>query len=1515
MLFKNFRTILCGEDHNKVLHSSSYNESYPVFENCFHHVDLSWIPTIFLFLSIPLVLYDLHKSRREPIGFYSPATLRIFLAIAILIVQIITFVRNTAEVLHNNESAVYLIGDGFQFFGVLLTLVLTIACKNRGVVSSGTICLFWTMMIICGLPEFISVLIADDEEPSVSSFRGLTHAIFYLLCVAEFILSIVADPVREKWRGSNAKPCPEADASFFSRITFTYFNSLAAEGNRVPLERRHLWDLSDEDSAKFVYDDFHVHFDKEMTKLRQFRESHPDVELTGDTKPSIFKPIFQTYKLSFIGGGFMKLCFDTVQFAAPLLLSQLIRFISHPSLPRWVGFSIALALFLLTTAQSLFLHQYFHIMFKCGMNIRSALTQAVYRKMLRLSSSSRRTMSTGQFLNLVNVDIQRLQDMTSFIMLFWSAPLQIIIAIFFLVQLMGPCIFAGIAILIALLPFNSYISVQMRNIQMDQMKKKDQRSKVMTEMIGGIKTIKFNAWESFAEKLISAIRVKEIGILQKLALMSASTTLSWACAPFLVAVLSFAIFVFIDPVNNVLTPQITFVALSLFNIIRFPLAVFAMIISQAAQCLVSNQRLRDLFSMEEIDEKAVDHNEGGDLAVKLENATFSWEKGADNHLNDCTLNIKKGSLVAIVGRVGSGKSSLLNAILGEMSRVSGSANVDGTISYVPQDPWIMHLSARENISLDSSISDEFYERIVKCCALEPDFNNMPQGDSTIIGDRGISLSGGQKQRISLARAIYARNDIYLIDDILASVDAHVANHVFKQVLSKKHGLLNGKTRMFITNRIQNLSGCDQIIYMKDGQVSEVGSYSQLMENNGAFKEMVEEFLTQERRSKIKSASEQFQDTDLVMLEETNSESEASDSLSLASTQDSKSDIVENESTALLPATNQTQKKVFSQDAQEQVKTGQVSFSIHLAYLRAIGIPLVSAFVVVYVFSSILGVGSNLWLAKWSDEAKEIALKSNGTYGEIFHQLGVYTLLGLGQAFSVCGASALMALGMVRAGRVLHDDMLHKVLRVPMSFFDTTATGKIMTRFSKDIEVVDTRLPAALLTFTGAIVQAIIILFVPIYTTPLIAFAILPILLFYYMILRYYVSTSRQLKRLESATRAPINSLLQDTVLGGSSIRAFREEERFEQECAKRVDDNIVTYYPTIVANRWLAVRLELVGNLIVLFSSVFSVLYRGSDGVTAGLVGLSIAYSLNITQTLNWAVRMTSELETNVVAVERIQEYTKLEVEGSKDTDHTPVPTGWPRNGEIVIKNLTVRYRPTTECVLKGLCMNINANEKIGIVGRTGSGKSTLALSLFRIVEAEKGTIEVDGENIADFSLESLRSKMTIVPQDPYLFSGTLRMNLDPTGTAAEHEVWHALQASYLDNFIASLPGGLAYIVSENGENISVGQRQLICLARAILRKSKILVLDEAAAVVDVETDSLIQKTIKKEFKDCTVLTIAHRISSVTDYDRIAVMSDGNVVEMDSPKVLLADPNSLFYGLAKAAEISSSQKNESKPKN
>uniref|UniRef100_A0A674H700 ABC-type glutathione-S-conjugate transporter n=1 Tax=Taeniopygia guttata TaxID=59729 RepID=A0A674H700_TAEGU len=1206
------------------------------------------------------------------------------------------------------------------------------------------------------------------------------------------------------------------------------------------------------------------------------------------------KTLAKTFQQNLLLAVAFKVVHDALVFVSPQLLKLLIAFVSDEDSFAWQGYLYAILLFLAAVIQSLCLQQHFSLCFQLGINVRASLIAAIYKKV-----STRKESTVGETVNLMSADAQRFMDLANFIHQLWSSPLQIILSIVFLWGELGPSVLAGIATLLLLLPINAFLVRNMKN--------KDERMKIMTEILNGIKILKLFAWEPSFEKRVNEIRAHELKNLMNFSyLQSVSVFVSLA---------SFAVYVLVDE-NNILDAQKAFTAISLFNVLRFPMATLPMVISflvqvrptQGRGCrgiLCPNQQLGLRCGMDP--QGSVHRTLLAVGAVRFSEATFAWEQDGNAAIRDVTLDIMPGSLVAVVGAVGSGKSSLVSAMLGEMENIKGHINIQGSLAYVPQQAWIQNATLKDNIIFGSELDEARYQQVLKACALLPDLELLPAGDQTEIGEKGINLSGGQKQRVSLARAVYSNADIYILDDPLSAVDAHVGKYLFEHVLGPK-GLLQKKTRILVTHSISFLPQVDNIVVLAAGAVSEHGSYSTLLANKGAFSQFLNLYGNQE------------EDLGDYFPEESTTTSAAWGwtSRRLGPIQQPVTNGTHHLPAALVKiapvprrrgalwAARWSPKAVLGVTAHGLMGSigPQVKFSMYLRYLRAVGLCFTFWIVMGYVGQYAAYVGSNLWLSDWTDDSVRY---QNQTYPTQQRDLriGVFGALGVsqGESLFLLFATMLSARGTVRASRVMHQQLLSNILRAPMSFFDTTPIGRIVNRFAKDIFTVDETIPMSFRSWISCFMAIISTLIVICLATPFFAVVIIPLSIFYYFVLRFYVSTSRQLRRLDSVTRSPIYSHFGETVSGLSVIRAYGHQERFLKQNEITMDINQKSVYSWIVSNRWLAIRLEFVGSLVVFFSALLAVIAKGT--LEGGIVGLSVSSALNVTQTLNWLVRTSSELETNIVAVERVHEYMTVKNEAPWVTKKRP-PHGWPSRGEIQFVDYKVRYRPELDLVLQGITCDIGSTEKVGVVGRTGAGKSSLTNCLFRVLEAAGGKIIIDDVDIATIGLHDLRKSLTIIPQDPVLFTGTLRMNLDPFDQYSDEEVWKALELAHLKTFVQGLPERLLHLVSEAGENLSVGQRQLVCLARALLRKAKILILDEATAAVDLETDHLIQTTIRSAFADCTVLTIAHRLHTIMDSNRVMVLHAGQIVEFDSPEQLLMKQG-IFSAMAKDAGITAAE--------
>ncbi|NXW90001.1 MRP3 protein, partial [Alopecoenas beccarii] len=1495
------------QDSNLSIHTDN-----PDLTPCFQNTILAWIPSIYLWSALPFYLLYLKRNKRGYIVLSVLSRFKTLFGVLLWCVSWADLFYSFHELLQNRTPPpVYFVTPLIVGITVLLATLLIQYERLRGVQSSGVLIIFWFLSVLCAVGPLRSKIMTTTAQGQVyERFRFTTFYIYFALIIIELILSCFKEkPPFFSPVNTDPNPCPELTSGFLSRLTFWWFTSMAILGYKRPLEDKDLWSLNEDDTSKIIVQQLSKEWDKEKAECKQkedvtyMKKSNNVLNHVGDgpeeaevlirdkkhdRKPSFLKALLRTFGPYFLIGSFFKLIQDLLSFVNPQLLSVLIGFIKSKDAPAWWGFLIAALMFICAVLQTLILHQHFQYCFVTGMRLRTGITGVIYRKSLVITNSAKRSSTVGEIVNLMSVDAQRFMDLMTFLNMLWSAPLQIFLALYFLWQTLGPSVLAGVAVMVLLIPFNAAIAMKTRAFQVEQMRYKDSRIKLMNEILGGIKVLKLYAWEpSFSQKVLE-IRKNELRVLKKSAYLNSLSTFAWISAPFLVALTTFAVYVSVDE-NNILDAEKAFVSLSLFNILKFPLNMLPQVISNIAQTSVSLKRIQQFLSHDELDPNCVETKViAPGNAISVTNATFSWGKELKPSLKDINLLVPSGALVAVVGHVGCGKSSLVSALLGEMEKLEGEVAVKGSVAYVPQQAWIQNATLKDNILFGQAPNDQKYQNVLEACALKTDLEVLPGGDQTEIGEKGINLSGGQRQRVSLARAVYSNSDIYLLDDPLSAVDSHVAKHIFDKVIGPD-GVLKGKTRILVTHGISFLPQVDHIVVLVDGEISEMGSYQELLNQNQAFAEFLRNY----------ALDDDIEEDEPTMLEE-EEVLLAEDTLSI------HTDLADNE-----PVTNEVRKqflriyffsllpsKLLTLSCTNQlwcVIFLQVKLTVFWQYVKAVG-PVISLVICfLYCCQNAAAIGANVWLSDWTNEPV-----INGTQHNTAMRIGVYAALGLLQGLIVFISSFTLAMGGITAARTLHAGLLENKFHTPQSFYDTTPTGRIINRFSKDIYVIDEVIPPTILMFLGTFFTSLSTMIVIIASTPLFAVVIVPLAILYFFVQRFYVATSRQLKRLESVSRSPIYSHFSETISGASVIRAYRRVKSFIDMSDLKTDENQKSYYPGIISNRWLGIRVEFVGNCIVLFAALFAVI--GKNNLNPGLVGLSVSYALQVTMSLNWMVRMTSELETNIVAVERIKEYSETETEAPWIIEGKSPPEDWPSKGELEFVNYSVRYRKGLDLVLKGLNLQVHGGEKIGIVGRTGAGKSSMTLCLFRILEAVKGEIKIDGVKISEIGLHDLRSRLTIIPQDPVLFSGTLRMNLDPFNKYSDEEIWKALELSHLKRFVSSQPSMLDYECSEGGENLSVGQRQLVCLARALLRKTRILILDEATAAIDLETDDLIQMTIRTQFEDCTVLTIAHRLNTIMDYTRVLVLDNGTIAEFDTPASLIAS-RGIFYSMAKDAGL------------
>uniref|UniRef100_A0AAQ5YZ93 ATP-binding cassette, sub-family C (CFTR/MRP), member 3 n=1 Tax=Amphiprion ocellaris TaxID=80972 RepID=A0AAQ5YZ93_AMPOC len=1498
---------LCGPDLPFWVANETLHTDRPNLPECFQLSVLSWLPSIYLWAVSPVYLFYLKRNNK---GYIMMSIMNRFKTVFGLLLWIVCWADlfYTFHELRQGLSRppIYFITPLVLGMTMLLATFLIQFERLRGVQSSGVLFIFWFLSVLCAIVPFRSkILQASSQSEVTDKLRFTTFYFYFGMVVCELILccfnekpplfsNVVTDP----------NPCPESTAGFLSKLTFWWFTSLAIKGYKMPLQAKDLWSLNHRDTSKVMVPKLLKEWEKEQAKAKSHCEqslssqaaySKPPQLTTNHTaggggesspeevevllsnqksaprQPSFLRALIKAFGPYFLIGSAYKLLQDIITFVNPQLLRLLIAFTKQKGVPDWWGYALAIAMFFTALLQTLILHHQFQYCFVTGMNVRTAVIGAIYRKSLVITNAAKRSSTVGEIVNLMSVDAQRFMDLTTFLNMLWSAPLQIMLALYFLWQNLGPSVLAGVAVMIMLIPFNAVIAMKTR---VEQMQYKDARIKLMNEILNGIKVLKLYAWEnSFKEKVL-AIRQKELSVLRKTAYLGALSTMAWTSAPFLVALTTFAVYVTVDE-NNVLDAEKAFVSLSLFNILRFPLNMLPQVISSMVQVSMrsslSYHCLWSIFSY---------------FSVTVVNGKFTWAKEDPPVL--INVMVPQGSLLAVVGHVGCGKSSLISALLGEMEKVEG----DGSVAYVPQQAWIQNATLRDNILFGRPYNEQKYRCVLDACALTPDLQVLPGGDMTEIGEKGINLSGGQRQRVSLARALYSDAEVYLLDDPLSAVDAHVSKHIFDNLIGPE-GVLKGKTRILVTHGISFLPQVDNIMVMVDGRVSEMGSYQELLKQNGAFAEFLRNYSLDDIVEEDEATGTHF---------------------SLLSSYNSAKKMVELVSwLCVILFFSMLLQRIYSKMRNcsltmplvekliqaETAETGRVKTKVYLEYAKAVG-PLLSVLICfLYGCQSAASIGANVWLSQWTNDAS-----SNQTQENVHMRVGVYAALGIAQGILVMISSFTLAMGNIGAARKLHFNLLENKVHTPQSFFDTTPIGRIINRFSKDIYVIDEALPATVLMFLGTFFVSLSTMIVIVSSTPIFAVVIAPLAFVYIFVQRFYVATSRQLKRLESVSRSPIYSHFSETITGSSVIRAYGRHNAFVLMSDMKVDENQKSYFPGIVSNRWLGVRIEFIGNCIVLFAALFAV--TGKENLNPGLVGLSVSYALQVTMSLNWMVRMTSDLENNIVAVERVKEYSETKTEAPWEVEDKKPSSEWPMQGNVEFNDYSVRYREGLDLVLKNITLKVISDHclsvQIGIVGRTGAGKSSMTLCLFRLLEAAAGEITIDDVKIAEIGLHDLRSKLTIIPQEPVLFSGTLRMNLDPFEKYTDEDVWKALEHSHLQKFVSNQPAKLELECSEGGENLSVGQRQLVCLARALLRKTRILILDEATAAIDLETDDLIQSTIRTQFEDCTVFTIAHRLNTIMDYTRVLVLDKGQIAEFDSPTNLLSQ-RGIFYGMAKDAGL------------
>ncbi|KAH8598215.1 ABC multidrug transporter-like protein [Bisporella sp. PMI_857] len=1100
--------------------------------------------------------------------------------------------------------------------------------------------------------------------------------------------------------------------------------------------------------------------------------------------------------------------------------------------------------------------------------------------------------ANGRVVNLMSVDTYRVDQASGMFHLIWTAPLACLVTLVLLLVNLTYSALAGFSLLVIGLPvLTKAVGILFRRRRAIN-KITDQRVSLTQEILQAARFVKYFGWESAFLSRLEEIRGREIRSIQiLLAIRNAINAVSMSL-PIFASMLAFITY---SLTRHDLAPAQVFSSLALFNSLRLPLNLLPLIIGQVVDAWSSIYRIQEyLLSEEQNDDPKID--ESAENAVEMQKADFTWERtatqdpsenpatkqtkseikaekkdkkqntkdqnsaaklGADIssgdstqddaatltentepfRLHDMSFTIGRNELVAVIGGVGSGKSSLLAALAGDMRKTKGDVIMGASRSFCPQYAWIQNATLKDNILFGKEYNKAWYRDVIDACALQPDLDMLPQGDATEIGERGITVSGGQKQRLNIARAIYFDADLILMDDPLSAVDAHVGRHIFDNAIM---GLLKDKARILATHQLWVLNRCDRIIWLEEGRILAIDTFDNLMRDHLGFQQLMETTgLEDEHVEKAHINEDEVED-------------------------EKKNPKKKKKGTALMQA--------------EERAVKSVPWSIYADYTRASGTiwngPLI---ILLLILSQAANITCSLWLSWWT---------SNQFGYTTAVYIGVYAALGVAQVILLFIFSVGLTIMGTSASKKMLSQAITRALRAPMSFFDTTPLGRITNRFSRDVDVMDNTLTDAIRMYflTLCMISSVFGLIIAYFHY--FAIALGPLFMLFIFSAGYYRASAREMKRFESVLRSNMFAKFSEGISGTSSIRAYGLKDRFVREIRESIDEMNSAYFLTFANQRWLSTRLDLIGNLLVFTTGILVITSRFN--VSPSIAGLVLSYILSIVQMIQFTVRQLAEVENGMNATERLHYYgTSLEEEAPLHT--IEIRKSWPESGEIIFNDVQMRYRENLPLVLNSLSMHVKGGERIGIVGRTGAGKSSIMSALFRLVELSGGSIKIDGLDISTIGLYDLRSRLAIIPQDPTLFKGTIRSNLDPFGEHTDLELWSALRQSDLVTAEAALddksPGRIHLdgIVEDEGLNFSLGQRQLMALARALVRGSQIIVCDEATSSVDMETDEKIQQTIATGFKGKTLLCIAHRLRTIIHYDRICVMDQGRIAELDTP--------------------------------
>lgn len=1070
-------------------------------------------------------------------------------------------------------------------------------------------------------------------------------------------------------------------------------------------------------------------------------------------------------------------------------------------------------------------HYFYRVLnfFQISTNI---VNKKIYYHALKISNQTKHKNQVGEIVNLMSSDADAIGDIAQTSIDLANAVVLLVTCSAMLFYYIGWSALTAIVVMGALIPLTQKLAKTFMHLEHEQMKHRDRRMTIMAQILNAIRVVKYFSWEKSIVDEVSSVRNDEIN--SRVKLFKAEILWGLIYTSISTIVLFAALFTHYLRGFEV-NLAIVLTCVSIFSVMEDQFGGLSRFVSRFINIFVSGDRITQFLKSESVIEFKKSIQKTQDQNLVFDHVTFGYTP-ENKIFPDLSFQICAGESIAVVGGVGSGKSTLLQLILNEMNLYSGKILLpeNWKIAYQSQEPFIMNATLKENIIFGlQNTTEADLQRAIDLSCLASDIALFPNGLQTEIGEKGVNLSGGQKQRVCIARCILAQPDLILMDDPLSAVDVHTETALCDKLI---FGAWKNKTRIVTTHRISHLDRFDRVLFLSaegHAKAYRIGTFDELMQSSAEFRKFLE---IEEQNQKTEK--------DIVL---------------------TKSDVVVSQ------VTSENSRITVDEDR----VIGTVDGSVYKSYIMALGGQNNSKktkWVVAVLFLSatmavIVPLIQKTWLTKYS----EIVDTKTLIYG--------YGILGLLTMAVYYLNSLLWMRRGVAAGQRFHNEALDSILKTEIRFFDSTPVGRILQRFSRDVESVDIHIQWTFDQTVNALLQVLLSFVLIVVTLPLTLILLVPILVYYYGLQNAYRRAAREVKRLDSLARSPRYAHFKETLQGLSVIRAFKKENYFDREFLAKLHHSTQAFYTHLVINRWFSIRLPLVGALISSVTVLAIVFSSYHHWISAGVAGLITLYALQFWRYLNWGIRIFSDLESRMTSVERLSFYSELLPEKEFVTSSSV-----PQSGHLSFKNVKLKYAYHLPYVLNNVSFDVPSGTKVGIVGRTGSGKSTLFQAVYRFVHYDQGEIYVDGKSIRDYSLTNLRKSLAVIPQDPSLFMGTLRSNLDRYAEKTDLEIYNVLKKVGLYDFVQRLPEKLHYFVTENGSNLSQGQRQLICLARALLMKVKIIFLDEATASVDVETDAIVQKVIQQSLDGITLVTIAHRLSTLKDYDKIIELDNGRVV-------------------------------------